>query len=139
MANENCCRWGHLGVWERLLEAAQAGGVALGMAFLDGSNIRAHQKAAGAARNSATKAERDDREALGRSRGGFGTKACVVAEAGGGGGGLGPRARAGARVADRARPAGLSAGRARLGGRRPWPGLARLSPAHLGPRRTTRD
>ena len=53
------------------------------MAFLDGSNIGAHQKAAGAARNSATQAERDDREALGRSRGGFGTKACVVAEAGG--------------------------------------------------------
>ena len=83
MAAQTFNRWGHLGVWERLLEAAQAGGVALGMAFLDGSNIRAHQKAAGAARNSATKAERDDREALGRSRGGFGTKACVVAEAGG--------------------------------------------------------
>jgi len=43
-------RWGHLGVWERLLEAAQEGEVELGMAFLDGTNIRAHQKAAGAAR-----------------------------------------------------------------------------------------
>jgi transposase len=43
-------RWSKLGVWERLLDAAQAGGVALGMAFLDGTNIRAHQKAAGAAK-----------------------------------------------------------------------------------------
>jgi hypothetical protein len=38
-------RWGHLGVWERLLEVAQEGSVALGMAFLDGTSIRAHQKA----------------------------------------------------------------------------------------------
>src|SRR6201746_1049567 len=28
-----------------------------------------------------TSAQRDDREALGRSRGGFGTKACVIADA----------------------------------------------------------
>src|SRR5919205_2321655 len=50
MAAQTFNRWGHLGVWERLLEAAQAGGVALGMAFLDGTSILAHQKAAGAAR-----------------------------------------------------------------------------------------
>jgi transposase len=43
-------RWTHLGVWERLLDLAQERGVALGMAFLDGTSIRAHQKAAGAAR-----------------------------------------------------------------------------------------
>ena len=43
-------RWARLGVWERLLEAAQERGVALGMAFLDGTSVRAHQKAAGAAR-----------------------------------------------------------------------------------------
>ena len=43
-------RWSRLGVWEDLLELAQAKGVALGMVFLDGTNIRAHQKAAGAAR-----------------------------------------------------------------------------------------
>ena len=42
--------WARLGVWERLLEAAQARGVALGMAFLDGTSVRAHRKAAGAAR-----------------------------------------------------------------------------------------
>ena len=50
MAAQTFNRWGHLGVWERLLELAQEHGVALGMAFLDGTTIRAHQKAAGAAR-----------------------------------------------------------------------------------------
>src|SRR5207237_5870946 len=73
-------RWAHLGVWERLLNLVQQRGVALGMAFLDGTNIRAHQKAAGADKRGADSAQRDRREALGRSRGGFGTKACVVAD-----------------------------------------------------------
>ena len=46
-------RWSRLGVWERMLAMAQARGVALGMAggmppALDGTSIRAHQKAAGA-------------------------------------------------------------------------------------------
>jgi transposase len=41
-------RWAKLGAWERLLAAAQEGGVELGMAFLDGTSIRAHPKAAGA-------------------------------------------------------------------------------------------
>ncbi len=43
-------RWSRLGVWERLLGLAQKHGVELGMTFLDGTSIRAHQKAAGAAR-----------------------------------------------------------------------------------------
>ena len=43
-------RWARLGVWERLLTLVQERGVRLGMVFLDGTNIRAHQKAAGAAR-----------------------------------------------------------------------------------------
>ena len=44
-------RWSRMGVWERLLEVAQErGGVEMGMTFLDGSSIRAHQKAAGAAK-----------------------------------------------------------------------------------------
>jgi transposase len=57
-------RWSRMGVWERLLELAQErGGVRTGMTFLDGSNIRAHQKAAGAAKKgglqpSATSARR---------------------------------------------------------------------------------
>jgi transposase len=41
-------RWAKLGVWERLLDLAQRRGVALGMTFIDGTNIRAHPKAAGA-------------------------------------------------------------------------------------------
>jgi transposase len=47
-AAQTFIRWGHLGVWERLLELVQERGVALGMTFLDGTNLRAHQKAAGA-------------------------------------------------------------------------------------------
>jgi transposase len=41
-------RWSRLGAWQRLLELAQARGVELGLALLDGSSIRAHHKAAGA-------------------------------------------------------------------------------------------
>jgi transposase len=48
MAAQTFIRWSRLGVWERLLGMAQERGVALGMAFLDGTSIRAHQKAAGA-------------------------------------------------------------------------------------------
>lgn len=43
--------WSRLGVWEQLFKRVQARlGIALGMAFLDGAAIRAHQKAAGAAK-----------------------------------------------------------------------------------------
>src|SRR5215213_1018280 len=51
MAAQTFSRWSRLGAWERLLEAAQRrGGVEAGMAFLDGASIRAHHKAAGAAK-----------------------------------------------------------------------------------------
>jgi transposase len=60
----------------------QGRGVQLGMLFLDGTNMRAHQEAAGAAKGGSS-AERDGREALGRSRGGYGTKACVIADGAG--------------------------------------------------------
>jgi len=50
MAAQTFIRWSRLGVWERLLALVQERGVQLGMTFLDGTNIRAHQKAAGAAR-----------------------------------------------------------------------------------------
>ena len=43
-------RWARLGVWDRLLAMAQERGVELGMAFLDGTSIRAHAKAAGASK-----------------------------------------------------------------------------------------
>ena len=43
-------RWAQAGVWERLLALLQERGVRLGMVFLDGTTVRAHQKAAGAAK-----------------------------------------------------------------------------------------
>jgi len=53
MAAQTFIRWARLGVWERLLSLVQERGVQLGMTFLDGTNVRAHQKAAGAARKGA--------------------------------------------------------------------------------------
>ena len=50
MAAQTFIRWARLGVWERLLALVQEHHVQLGLAFLDGTSIRAHQKAAGAAR-----------------------------------------------------------------------------------------
>jgi transposase len=51
-AAQTFIRWARKGVWERLLELVQerAGGADLGMASLDGTSIRAHAKAAGAAK-----------------------------------------------------------------------------------------
>ena len=54
-AAQTFIRWARLGVWERLLLLAQECGVQLGMTFLDGTSIRAHQKAAGAARKGGLK------------------------------------------------------------------------------------
>ena len=53
MAAQTFIRWSRLGVWERLLARAQERGVQLGVTFLDGTAVRAHQKAAGAARQGA--------------------------------------------------------------------------------------
>jgi transposase len=53
MAAQTFIRWSRLGVWERLLALVQERGVQLGMTFLDGTSIRAHHKAAGAARKRA--------------------------------------------------------------------------------------
>jgi transposase len=51
MAAQTFSRWSHLGVWKRLLEVVQQrGGIEASMAFLDGTSIRAHHKAAGAAK-----------------------------------------------------------------------------------------
>jgi transposase len=54
-AAQTFIRWARLGVWDRLLALVQERGVQLGMSFLDGPSIRAHQKAAGAARKGALK------------------------------------------------------------------------------------
>jgi len=50
MAAQIFIRWARLGVWERLLNLVQERGIQLGMTFLDGTGVRAHQKAAGARR-----------------------------------------------------------------------------------------
>ena len=55
MAAQTFIRWSRLGVWERLLGLAQESGVQLGMTCLDGTSVRAHQKAAGAAAKGATR------------------------------------------------------------------------------------
>jgi transposase len=64
-AAQTFIRWSRLGVWERLLGLAQEQGVNLGMTFLDGTSIRAHQKAAGARRKGALKLSETDVRRLG--------------------------------------------------------------------------
>src|SRR5918998_5465373 len=55
MAAQTFIRWSKRGVWERFFEAAKAAGrPALGMVFMDSPLIRAHQKAAGAAKRGTT-------------------------------------------------------------------------------------
>src|SRR3954454_22320764 len=50
VAAQTFIRWARLGVWDRLLGMAKQRRVELGMAFLDGTSIRAHAKAAGASK-----------------------------------------------------------------------------------------
>lgn len=69
-------------LFDRICTLVQERGVRLGMVFLDGTNMRAHQKAAGAAKRGDLQPTRR-REALGHSRGGYGTKACVMADGAG--------------------------------------------------------
>ena len=84
VAAQTFIRWARLGVWERLHRRAQERyGLELGMVFLDGTVIRAHQKAAGARKQGLTPAASAEAQALGRSRGGYGTKGHVLADAGG--------------------------------------------------------
>ena len=84
MAAQTFLRWARLGVWERLHRLAQeCHGLELGMVFLDGTVVRAHHKAAGARKEGRTAAESAEVQALGRSRGGYGTKGHVLADAGG--------------------------------------------------------
>src|SRR3712207_3686493 len=54
LAAQPFLRWAKQGVWERLLDLVQRRGIAPGMAFLDGTAVRAHQKAAGAKKGDAT-------------------------------------------------------------------------------------
>ena len=82
MAAQTFIRWSRLGVWERLHRLVQEQrGLELGMVFLDGTVIRAHQKPAGARKEERTPAASAEAQALGRSRGGYGTKGHVLADA----------------------------------------------------------
>jgi transposase len=84
MAAQTFIRWAQRGVWERVHRLVQEQrGLELGMAFLDGTVIRAHQKASGARKQDRTPEANAEAQALGRSRGGYGTKGHVLADAGG--------------------------------------------------------
>ncbi len=81
-AAQTFIRWARLGVWDRLHRLAQERrGTELGMVFLDGTVIRAQQKAAGARKEGLTREAGAAAQALGRSRGGYGTKGHVLADA----------------------------------------------------------
>ena len=54
-AAQTLVRWAKRGVWERLLERVRRSGISLGMVFLDGTGVRAHQRAAGAVKKGATR------------------------------------------------------------------------------------
>ncbi len=54
-AAQTCIRWTRLGVWERLLNLVLERGIQLSMTFLDGTCVRAHQKAAGRVKKRALK------------------------------------------------------------------------------------
>jgi transposase len=114
-------RWSKLGVWPRLLEAAQERGVGLGMAFLDGTSIRAHAKAAGAPRKGGARPARGARPLARRARD-QGARRRRRGRTG-----RGPHGRAGPspRAADRAGAPRPAAARAALGRRRPGLQLAR--------------
>src|SRR3982751_5868383 len=57
MAAQTFIRWAKLGVWERLHRLVQEQrGLELGVVFLDGTGIRAHQKAAGGRKQGRTPA-----------------------------------------------------------------------------------
>lgn len=67
-------RWSRAGVWARAFAwLRERGRPDLGEVFVDATTVRAHQKAAGGRGGPAA-------QALGRSRGGFGSKACAACD-----------------------------------------------------------
>ena len=109
MAAQTFLRWSKLGVWERLFERAKtASWPELGLVFMDGTIIRAHQKAAGAVKG---EQQRSAWPKPGRLRN-QGPRACGRA---GSGSGLRPHPRAGQRGATKLRSPRLSTRHPRLG------------------------
>jgi transposase len=135
-AAQTFIRRARLEAWERLHRLVrERRGTELGMVFLDGTVIRAHQKAAGARKAGPTCAASAEAHALGRSRGGYGTKGHVLADA---------RGRAIAFVITPGRAAelpraeqllGFLPGNAGVGGRRPRLLLPRPARGDPRPRR----
>src|SRR5215218_1081471 len=83
-AAQTFIRWAHLGGWERLLLLAQERGPRAWCPTRDDIS-RWHQhpgapQGGGRGKKGANSTARDEREALGRSRGGYGTQACGIAD-----------------------------------------------------------
>ena len=123
-------------MWERLLTMPQERGVALGMALLDGTAVRAHQKAAGRQAKKARRAPRLRHRAAGlavasaqrlrdRRRRRAGGRLCALA-------------RAGSRAAPGRAAAGTPARCAALSGGGLGLQLPRVPPARLRSRRPAR-
>lgn len=79
-------QWSSCGLWDQLLQALQTrleacGSIDWSLLCIDGTNVRAHRAAAGA-QDCTDQAEPDD-HALGRSRGGWGTKVHLVTDGAG--------------------------------------------------------
>jgi transposase len=79
--------WTRRGLWDRLLRRLQArkmhnGDIDWQLFAIDGTVIRAHQSAAGAAKKKRPAGEPED-HALGRSQGGFGTKLHLICDGAG--------------------------------------------------------
>jgi transposase len=80
-AAQTFIRWARLGVWERLLDLVQQRGWPSAWSSSTApmsAPIRRRRVPKGW--GTTLRKERDRREALGRSRGGYGTKACVIAD-----------------------------------------------------------
>lgn len=72
-------RWVKSGLWQRIFEALinrllKAGKIDFELWCVDGTVIRAHRVASGAAREGLSMQKNADKQALGRSRGGYSTK-----------------------------------------------------------------
>lgn len=72
-------RWVKTGIWKRIFKVLldrlrKEGGIDLELWCVDGTVIRAHRVASGAAKQSLSPEENAEKQALGRSRGGYSTK-----------------------------------------------------------------
>ncbi len=127
-------RWARLGVRERPLTLVQERGVSLGSVLLPRPDQRPRAPGGGrCGANGGSRAERDHRGALGRSRGGHGPKACAIAD--GQGRAVASRSAPGqAHALPRARRAAPppAAGRAGAGRGRPRPLQPHLATARPG-------